>query len=325
MAVKFRARVGDVLADVLGTVGLTSRVFCASEFSAPWAMTLGESDYAHFHVVEHGEAWFRFDTHHGGVRLGAGDLIVVPHGRGHMLGDSPTTEPVPLEDLPREQSSNHYLIRHGGGGVGTRMICGSFTFDRTKDNPLLAVLPPFLHVRASGERERAWLDPLLTMLAVEAREPRQGSGAIITRLTDVIFVQAVRAWLDEQPAGEGGWLGALRDPHVGKALAMMHREPERAWSVATLASGVGLSRSVFASRFKALVGQSPLAYLTSWRMHVVANLIENERLTLGDMAERVGYESEAAFSKAFKRHFAVSPRAYRQSRGERARTNPAAA
>jgi AraC-like DNA-binding protein len=308
---RYKAR-EDVLSEVLGTLRLRSRVFCRSDFSAPWAMTLAASPYAHFHVIERGGAWIRLDGERRSLALAGGDLIVVPHGRGHTLSASPNARPVPLDRIPRQEASGHYVVRHGGGGAETRMICGSFEFDRMAHNPVLGLLPPVLHVRGGGGSAE-WLDPLLKLLASEARVPRPGSGTVIARLTDIIFVQAVRSWVDEQADGAGGWLGALRDPQIGAALALLHRAPERAWSVATLAAEVGMSRSPLAARFKSLVGEPPLSYLTRWRMDLVARLMESEKLTLREMAERVGYESEAAFSKAFKRHFQRSPREYRRA------------
>jgi AraC-like DNA-binding protein len=302
----------DVLGDVLGTLRLSGRLFCTSEFSAPWAMTLGEGDHAHFHVVERGGAWLRVEGEPTAVALASGDLVIVPHGRGHTLGDSPTTEPVPFDSILRTQAGGHYAVRHGGGGAETRMICGAFGFDDMTNNPVLALLPPVLHVRSFGGRATEWLDPLLKLLASEARHAREGSTTVVARLTDIIFVQAVRAWLAAQEPGEGGWLGALRDPQIAHSLVRIHREPERAWSVASLAAEVGMSRSPFAARFKVLVGETPLAYLTRWRMQVVASMLRAGKATLGEMAARAGYESEAAFSKAFKRHFGVSPSEYRR-------------
>lgn len=298
----------DVLSEVLGALRLRSRVFCRSEFSALWAMTLRASPYAHFHVIERGGAWIRLDGERRSHALAGGDLVIVPHGRGHTLSASPNARPVPLDRLPRQEASGHYVVRHGGGAE-TRMICGSFEFDRMKRNPILGLLPPVLHVRGGGSAE--WLDRLLRLLASEARAPRPGSATVIARLTDIVFVQAVRAWVDEQPDGAGGWLGALRDPQIGAALGLMHRAPDRDWSVATLAAEVGMSRSPFAARFKTLAGEPPLAYLTRWRMDLAASLMQSEKLTLREMADRVGYESEAAFSKAFKRYFNRSPRDYR--------------
>jgi AraC-like DNA-binding protein len=325
MSVKYRpADEDDVLADVLRSLRLRSRLFCRSELSAPWAMTLQAGDYAHFHVVERGGAWLRLEGETVATPLASGDLVVIPHGRGHTLSASPTALPVPLEELARERAAGHFVVRDGGGGAETEMICGSFEFDLTRDNPVLAVLPPVLHVRRGGGSAE-WVGPILGLLSAEARSAREGSATIVARLTDVIFVQAVRAWLDEQPPGSGGWLGALRDPHVGRALALMHREPARDWSVSSLAGEVGMSRSPFARRFRDRVGEPPLAYLTRWRMRLAADLIRGERLRLETVAGRVGYDSEPAFSRAFKRRFGLSPSAYRASaaRPDASKSSPA--
>lgn len=310
MGDSFRIDDDDVLADVLGTLRLRSRIFCRSDLSAPWAMTLSASAYAHFHVVERGSAWLRLDGSREAVALEAGDLAIVPHGRGHTLADRPDAAPVPIEGIAREAAGDHYVFRYGGGGDEARMICGSFDVDRAAGDAIFSVLPEVVRVR-SAARPGGWLDALLRLLSDEARAARQGSGTIVTRLTDIIFVHAVRAWLDELPEGAGGWLGALRDPKIGAAIARVHREPARDWTVAELASEVGMSRSPFAARFRALVGEPPLAYLTRWRMALAAGLLRDRRLTLREMAERTGYESEPAFSRAFKRHFGVSPRAFR--------------
>lgn len=300
----------DVLASVLDTVRLTSRVFCQSELSAPWAMTLAQSDYAHFHVVERGGAWLRLAGETDAVALAGGDLVVVPHGQGHTLASSRSVPPIPFERLPREKAGGHYALRHGGGGAETRMICGAFEFDRSAENPILAVLPDLVHVPAGSCG--AWLDPLLHVLASEARRPSPGSAAVISRLADVVFVQAVRAWLASRPEGGGGWIGALRDPRIGAALASIHRDPTHEWSVRSLASVAGMSRSPFAARFREYVGEAPLTYVTRWRMRRVAAQMRDGRMSLREMAEAAGYESEPAFSKAFKRHFAVSPSEYRR-------------
>ncbi|HBL25509.1 MAG TPA: AraC family transcriptional regulator [Acidobacteria bacterium] len=311
-AIRYRSNGGDVLADVLGTLRLRSRVFCRSDLRAPWAMTLRSCDYAHFHVVEQGNAWLRLERRREALPLATGDLVIVPHGRGHTLADTPDAPPVPLERLPRQEAGGHYVLRHGGSGAATQILCGAFELGLGSDNPVLAALPPVLHVPGQSAGTGAWLGPLLQLLLHEARQPRPGTGTILTRLTDVIFVQAVRVWLDAQPEGGGGWLGALRDPQVGAALAHLHREPERDWSVTELAAAVGLSRSPFAARFRELVGEPPLTYLTRWRMRLAASLLRDGQLTLRELAERSGYESEAAFSKAFKRQLGLSPRTFRQ-------------
>ncbi len=302
----------DVLTNVLRTLRLRGRIFCCSELSTPWAMSLPESGYAHFHVIERGGAWLRLTGEKQARPLASGDLIIIPHGRGHVLSDSPQTKPVPLRRLIKGNAASCHLMQHGGGGAQTLMTCGSFIFENAGQNPLIAVLPPLLHIHGSRGRSAEWLEQTLRMLAEEARHPRPGSETLVACLIDIIFVQAVRVWVEEQANAQGGWLGALRDPQIGMALELLHREPQRAWNVQALANEVAMSRSPFAAKFTALVGEPPLAYLTRWRMQLAAELLLRERLNVSEVAGRIGYESEAAFSKAFKRHYGQSPLAFRR-------------
>lgn len=312
----------DVLTDVLGTLRPRGRVFCVSEFSAPWSMSLARSPYAHFHVIERGAAWIRVQGESQAVALTSGDLVIVPHGRGHTLSNGPRTRPLPLKDLVKSGSGGCNVIRHGGGGAQTLMTCGSFQFEAAAGNPLLELLPAVIHIHGGHGQMAEWLEPTLRLLAHEARTPRPGSEMIITRLIDVIMVQAIRAWLAQQPfPAEGqakqngiGWLGALRDKQIGAALGLLHRQPHQRWSIEQLARQVGMSRSPFAAKFTRLVGEPPLTYLTRWRMHLAATLLRDEGESVGKVAGQVGYESEAAFTKAFKRAHGVAPVNWRRQR-----------
>ena len=303
----------DVLAAVMDAVRLRSGVFCRSELKAPWGLSLRASPFAHFHVIERGGCWLRLRGLEP-VALAGGDLVVVPHGSGHTLSDSPKTKPRPLADMPGRRSGERgcLVMRGGGDGPETQLVCGSFRFDRPDAHPLVALLPPLLHIRPDGGEATEWLQATLRFLARETREPRPGSETIVSRLTDVIFVQALRAWLETAPVGQGGWLGALRDAQVASALVAVHRMPERDWTTASLAAVAGMSRSRFAARFTALVGEPPLAYLTGWRLQSAAGLLRDRQTGLAEVAARVGYESEAAFSKAFRRRFGLPPGAYRR-------------
>ncbi len=297
----------------MNSLRLHSRVFCRSELKAPWGMSLPASDFAHFHVVERGGAWLRLKGQPP-LALAGGDLVVVPHGTGHMLTDSPATKARPLAEMAgtRPHPGGCTVMRSQGGGAETQLVCGSFRFERREAHPLLALLPPVIHLRPAQGEATEWLAATLRFLAWETREGRPGTEAIVSRLTDVIFVQVLRAWVDSLPEGSGGWLGALRDRQVGAALGHIHRAPEQPWTNASLASAVGMSRSRFAARFSALVGEPPLAYLTRWRMETAAELLDEPGLGLGEVAARVGYESEAAFSKAFRRQFGAPPSAWRR-------------
>ena len=313
-SVSWRSDATDVLTTVMDTVRLRSRVFCRSELKAPWGMALPRSDYAHFHVVERGGAWLRIEGQEP-VALAGGDLVVVPHGTGHTLTDSLATKARPLAEMAGRPASagGCVLMRGGGEGAETQLVCGSFRFERRDAHPLVELLPPLIHLRPAEAPAAEWLEATLRFLAWETREAKPGTETIVSRLTDVIFVQVLRAWTLSLPEGRGGWMGALRERHVGAALAHIHRSPERGWTNASLAEAVGMSRSRFAARFTALVGEPPLTYLSRWRLETAAGLLQDGALGLGEIASRVGYESEAAFSKAFRRRFGAPPGAYRRS------------
>lgn len=304
----------DVLTSVLRSLRLQGSVFCRAILSAPWGLDLEPQEYAHFHVLEQGNAWLRLKREKRPQALREGDLVVIPHGGGHVLTDAPATRPVPLGSLvkPLGPGGLHQVVRFGGGGGTTRLICGAFRFGPSARHPLLAVLPPAILVRGSAGRPPSWLKPILDSLDSEARRNQPGAETVISRLTDVIFVQAVRAWIDTQPETEGGWLGALRDPQIGRSLVLIHRQPEQTWTVASLAAGVGMSRSPFSARFASLVGEGPLSYLRRWRLQLAGDLLVREPLTIAEVAMRVGYQSEAALSRAFRREWGVSPTAYRR-------------
>jgi AraC-like DNA-binding protein len=304
----------DVLATVLRSLRVQGSVFCRAAASAPWGLALEAQNFAHFHVMEKGNAWLRLKGQKNPEPLREGDLAVIPHGKGHALTDAPTTNPVPLSSLskPGGPSGLHRILRFGGGGEAARLVCGAFRFGPSIRHPLLQVLPPAILVRGSAGRPAPWLEPILAFLGDEAGHDQPGAETVISRLTDVIFVQAVRTWMESQPQTDRGWLGALRDPQIGQALSLIHSDPRRAWSVSTLAARVAMSRSPFSARFAALVGEGPLSYLRRWRLQLASDLLAREPLTVAQVAAKVGYQSEASLSRAFHRELGVSPAAYRR-------------
>src|SRR5262249_17410758 len=186
----------------------------SSELSAPWSLDLPPSQFAYFHVIERGGGWLKLKAEKKARSLASGDLVVVPHGQGHFIGDHPKTPPLTLDQFKRLVDEQG-IVRYGGEGAETRLICGAFRFDNAPDNPLLKLLPPVIHIHGYQGRAAEWLESTLRHFAEEARYPRPGSQFMVSRLTDVIFVQAVRAWLKEQPESQGGCLGALRYRKIG--------------------------------------------------------------------------------------------------------------
>ncbi len=305
----------DVLADVLDSLKLRGRFFCQCELSAPWSLGFAAGFFSHFHVIERGTCWLQIQGASGPVALGEGDLVlVIPRGQAYQLSDDPRTPPVQLSELiGNSQGGLRAVIQHGAGGSQTDLICGAFEFQGPVARSSLTVLPQWIRVPKGERHANEWLNATVSFLRKETKRPGIGSETIITRLIDVIFVEAVRAWLKEQPEGSAGWLGALRDPSIGTALGLIHKEPEKQWTVPSLAAQVGMSRSPFAARFTALVGQAPMSYLKHWRLQLAARFLHNQALALSSIAEQVGYESAAAFSRMFKREFGVSPGQYRRS------------
>ena len=310
MKIGYGDAVSDVLTTVLNALQFQGKVFYYTKFTSPWAIRLNRKEYAHFHFVERGRASVVLEETGAETWLAGGDLVIVPRGDAHLLRDSRKTKIVNVEELL--VCRDVLTLRHGGGGSETTTVCGAFTFENQIGNPILPLLPELIHVPREKIHSAAGLEPMLRLLAHEAQNPREGSGTIIGHLTGIIFVQAVRDWIESQPHGQGGWLGALRDKQVSSALNLMHLKPNAPWTIEKLASEVGMSRSPFATKFTSLVGEPPLTYLTKWRMNLASSYLRNDRMSIREIAERVGYESQASFTNAFKRVFSLSPREYKE-------------
>jgi AraC-like DNA-binding protein len=310
----WRATRYDAMTSVIDALRVRGHVYCRTEVSAPWGIAFAKSDLAHFHIIETGPCWLRLEGSRHGTRLASGDVALLLHGTGHVLSDAPRSRALPLEQWVGKEAASPgvSVLRGGGGGVEARFVCGTFSFERALRHPLVMQLPPLLHIRSGQGRSERWLPRTLRFLAEETRTTRLGTGTIVSRLTDIIFVQALRAWMDGRPTGEATWSAALRDRRIGAALDRMHESPGRHWTVASLAEEIGMSRSPFAERFKRLVGEAPLTYLTRWRMLTASAWLETSDVAIGEIAERTGYRSEAAFTKAFKRQFGLSPAVFRR-------------
>ncbi|MGI9315811.1 MAG: AraC family transcriptional regulator [bacterium] len=304
----------DPVGETLHQLRLNGSFYCRSELTAPWAVEMPAFDgHMMFHVVTAGRCWLEVEGEESRM-LQQGSLALVPHGNGHLIHSGSTTEIKPLFDIPVEKVSDRYeVMRYGGDGALTHLTCGLVSFDHLAGQRLFAQLPKVLQIDTWNDEAGSWLQSTLRFIAREARELKPGGETVITHLADILIIQAIRSWIDSTPKAAQGWLAALRDKYVGKALAAIHREPERDWTVESLAKEVGMSRSGFSARFTNLVGESAKRYLTHWRMQLAhAQLLETSD-TLSVLSDRLGYQSEAAFCRAFKRVFGVPPGSIRHA------------
>jgi AraC-like DNA-binding protein len=320
----------DALSDVLRAVQLSGAVFLSGEFTAPWcvisqadneicASFLPRSDrVASYHLITEGSCYAALaDDKRSAIRLTAGEVLVVPQGEAHLLGSDLDLEPVPSAPLLAKLLETHpgevMRVLYGGGGAPTRMVCGFLTCDEILSNPLLISLPRLFKVNVGTGTESAWLVSALGFAAAEAAEPQAGTATVLAKLSELLFVEAVRRCIDTLPQNERGWLAALRDRYVGRALSCLHTRPAHPWTVDELARSVGLSRSALAQRFTELLGQPPMQYLARWRLHMAARQLRNGGKSLAEVADAASYESEPAFSRAFKREFGLPPASWRTS------------
>ncbi len=314
----------DLLSDLLGTVHLSGAVLFRAEFGEPWAIAVPEAcDMAHmlptptehvvpFHLVDQGRCWIEAG---GGERvwLATGEAVLLPYGAAHRLGGREVAAPASVGALlPRPPWSEVPLLRHGGRGGATRVVCGFVHCEELLFSPFLQGLPPLLHVRPGANPAARWLETTIRYTAHEACGADPGSRSLLPRLTELMFVEVLRHHMRSLSDGQVGWLAAANDPVLGRALGWIHRAPAKSWTVEDLARRVGVSRTVLAERFGRRLGQPPMRYLARWRLQVGAQLLRTTSAPLKAIAERIGYVSEAAFGRAFKRLFGVPPADWRR-------------
>ena len=316
----------DALSDVLRAAHLSGGVFLHAEFTAPWCVAtqvtsrlcapfLGPT--AHlipYHYVLEGEMLVALA---GGVsqELRSGDVVLFPRNDPHILGSDIRLPAVVSGDLihPPAAGGGLYSIRHGGGGARTRMICGFLGSDSATANPVLTTLPPVIRLKIEETGSAEWIRSTFQYAADEVARGRPGSETVLAKLSELLFVEAVRRYLEDLPAHETGWLAGLRDPVVARVLALMHSDIARAWSVDELGRQAGISRSALAERFSRFIGLAPMQYLSHWRLQVAAQRLKGTSASLAQVAEAIGYESEAAFSRAFKKKFGSAPATWRRN------------
>jgi AraC family transcriptional regulator, alkane utilization regulator len=311
----------DVLSEVLQAVRLSGAMLFRGEFSSPWSCSASDSRMAapflvpgakslvFFHVVTEGRCWAEVENQEP-LMLEAGDVIALPYGDAHSMGNPQGETRTPISSLlPPPPWPELPTVSFGGGGEPTRILCGFLYCDDALFNPVLTHLPRVLCVRA--RRESSWLETSSRYMLEEASRNRPGGASILGRLAELLFVEVLRRHMEELGENATGWLAAVKDPTVGKALQLMHGDLARPWTIEGLGHCVGLSRSALADRFRHLLGEPPMRYLTRWRVQVAAQLLRDTDDGIAAIGARVGYESEAAFNRAFKRHAGEPPATWR--------------
>src|SRR5262249_53990376 len=295
----------DALSQVLRAFRLRASFLAAWDLGAPWGLSVRKSDGAPFHYVESGALWAE-GVRGGRVRAEAGDMVVVFSGAGHRIGDRSTTPAEPIEAVRARQPPDALVRRHGGTGRRCKIVCGMFHIDeRGGGTAAFGQLPPLLRIRGDDPKARAALQRLLELLAAELRSGEPGAEHAAALLTEGLLIHVLRHVLAGDAPVTSGWLAGLRDAQIAAALAAIHGEPERPWTLATLARRAGLSRSAFADRFHARVGTPPVAYLTSTRLDLAAHWLRETTLSVAEICHRLGYASMSAFDRAFKREHRV--------------------
>ena len=313
----------DVLSTVLKTVKLEGAMFYNAEFSAPWSVrtppsglmapyvTQGPKHVIIYHLLTHGRAYAHVEDGER-VALSAGDIVVFPHGDPHILGNGRDVEPRDHGRLIQEiLAQGLKLARLGGGGEITRFVCGYLVCDPHLSKAFLGGLPPIFKVSITNDSSGQWLESSIRYSVGQAGDSQTGSEIVVAKLSEALFAETLRRYVDLLPPGQTGWLAGVRDPEVGNALALVHRQPSDPWTIAELARRVGVSRSVLAERFRHFLGVPPMAYLTRWRLQLGAQQLKSTSRSVAQIAAEVGYESEQAFNRAFKREFGAPPARYR--------------
>ncbi|MGB9753084.1 MAG: AraC family transcriptional regulator [Roseiflexus castenholzii] len=297
----------DSLSHVLNTVRLRSSVYCRSELGSPWGLHFAPRSCAVFHVLHRGNGYLCVEGDAGLLPLREGDVVLLPGGEEHSILETPDA---PLfRNLELDQWGECALMRWSDAPTAV-ILCGTFDFEHIGTYALLKHLPRVVHIPRS---DNSALNSILALMASEAEAGRPAKEVALRRLADILFIQIIQRWVEIEGIERCGWFGALHDPLIGRALELIHAQPQHPWTVAALARAVACSRSFFAARFTALVGEPPMEYLRRWRLQLATHLLmEHAHVSAGDIAARIGYHSEAAFSKAFKRSLGIAPGAYRK-------------
>ena len=299
----------DPLSEIFVGMRVQGAVYARLNLTAPFGVSIEAYSHAHLGVVARGNCWLSLDGVSGPIPLTGGDCWLLARGDAHTLRDSPKTPAQPYAEVRRKKVNNH--LNYGGGGPLTTIITGNFILDKETSKWITELLPPLILFRVEEAKTSA-LQTTMRLLATELEAQEMGSAVVVSSLADIIFVQAIRTYASSKECSKPGWLRALADRHIAIALNSIHENIRKQWTVTTLAATAGMSRSAFAARFKEVVGETPVEYLRRWRMRKASQLLKEKDHKLAEVASLVGYESEGAFNKAFKRVLGVPPGVYRR-------------
>ena len=316
----------DVLSEILQSVRITGAVFYNAEYSAPWSfrspassallphLSSASGHVIVYHMITDGRAWAKL-VDGDRLSLEAGDLVIFPHDDPHFMGNGAASNPIDHgRHLARILEEGLATSRSGGGGEITRFMCGYLICEPQVRDVVLPGMPRVLKVSIRSDESGQWLENSIRFSVTQAASSNAGAKAVLAKLSEVLFIETLRRYVATLRGDEKGWLAGARDPAVGRALAAIHMEPAKSWTVASLAEAAGVSRSVLAARFNHFLEEPPLTYLTRWRMHLGARLLATSSKSVAEIAGQVGYISEAAFNRAFKREFDVPPARFRKAR-----------
>lgn len=301
----------DVLSEILESIKFQSWFFCQSHLSAPWGITFPGGQLAAIHLILEHECWITVEDVEQPYHLTAGDIAILPLDRSHTIKDHPDSYAVPLHDIPELKLEQTYTtLRHGGVGATTKLLTASYQVETLLPHMFLEGFPPLIRIDRDNLDRTSLIQASLDLAELEMDQAKPGVSTVLRRLSEIVFVQALRTYL-KAPHGYQGWLAALTDEDLGPVMAALHRTPEHKWKLEEMADLANVSRSSFAARFKTVVGTTPLDYLTQWRMYLAANLLSEEGASVAEVAARIGYESEQSFTRAFRRQMGISPGRYR--------------
>ncbi len=294
----------DAISDILNLIKLKSSVYFRKDFLSPWGMEMDKSPHAQFHLVVWGHCYLKTGQMKKPVELYTGDIVVFPNGDSHWLADNTGNKLVAGSKVLESHRKKKQIFK--GSRISTTLVCGHFEFDKDYIHPFLQSLPKLIHISGTERRRNSWIETVASIIIQETESDVPGSEIITTRLAEVLFIHILRVYL-QQSKISNGFLAALKDEQINHALALIHKYPNRRWTLENIARIVGMSRSAFAAKFKEVMGITPMNYLTNWRLNKALELIKNKKLPMIEIAEQVGYSSEAAFGRAFKKQFNRTP------------------